>query len=104
MKQTKLRRRRVIRYAILYLVLLVVFVAIMVGPGVAGKHLNISWPDLLTKEGLIQPTGLNNDDTEGRKPTGTGKVPYTGVLASQIASEKAAKATAAAADRMMLLI
>ncbi|KAL2259500.1 hypothetical protein VTK26DRAFT_6802 [Humicola hyalothermophila] len=104
MKQTKLRRRRVIRYSILYFVLLVVFLALLVGPGVAGKHLNLPLPDILSKHGLVQPTGLNNDDTEGRRPTGTGKVGYTGVLASKIASEQAAKATAAAADRMMLLI
>lgn len=37
MKQSKLRRRRVIRFAIVYFVLLVVFVALVAGPVFAGK-------------------------------------------------------------------
>ena len=73
MKQTKLRRRRVIRYAILYFVLLVVFLAITVGPGVGGKYIGTSFlPKLVTDQGLLQPTGLNNNDTRGRNHTGTG--------------------------------
>ncbi|TQS33590.1 hypothetical protein Golomagni_06060 [Golovinomyces magnicellulatus] len=38
MKQSKLRRRRVIRFAIVYFVLLVVFVALVAGPVFAGKN------------------------------------------------------------------
>lgn len=37
MKQSKLRRRRVIRFAIVYFVLLVVFIALVAGPVYAGK-------------------------------------------------------------------
>ncbi|KAF2001016.1 glycosyltransferase family 48 protein [Amniculicola lignicola CBS 123094] len=60
LKQTKLRRRRVIRYAILYFVLLVVFVALIAGPIIAGKYLKLS---LTLPLQLIQPTGFSNNDT-----------------------------------------
>jgi 1,3-beta-glucan synthase len=56
----------VIRYAILYFTILVVFIALIAGPIVAGKYikfeLNLPLP-------LIQPTGLNNNDT---RATATG--------------------------------
>jgi 1,3-beta-glucan synthase len=60
LKQTKLRKRRVVRYAILYFVLLVVFLALIIGPIVAGKQikLNVSLP-----MELLQPTGYSNNDT-----------------------------------------
>ncbi len=94
MKQTKLRRRRVIRYAILYFVLLVVILALIIGPAVAGKYIPTFNLSLLSDNHLVQPTGLDNDDTQGRNATGTGAVPYTGVLASAMsASAAAAKAT-----------
>lgn len=60
MKQTKLRKRRVIRYAILYFVLLVVFLALIVGPIVAGKQIKLS---LTLPMELLQPTGYSNNDT-----------------------------------------
>ncbi|KAL5372230.1 hypothetical protein PMIN06_007399 [Paraphaeosphaeria minitans] len=60
LKQTKLRRRRVVRYAILYFVLLVVFIALMIGPVIAGKFLKLS---INIPMDLLQPTGLNNNDT-----------------------------------------
>jgi 1,3-beta-glucan synthase len=91
MKQTKLRRRRVIRYAILYFVLLIVFLAITVGPGVAGKYIGTKFlPEMLTKEGLLQPTGLNNNDTRGRNHTGTGAPGRAAATAST--TTKAARA------------
>lgn len=74
LKQTKLRKRRVVRYAILYFVLLVVFLALIVGPIVAGSKLNFKL-DLPME--LMQPTGFSNNDT-GSTPTGTciqGKCP-----------------------------
>ena len=49
-----------IRYAILYFVLLVVFIALMVGPVVAGKYLKLNINIPLD---LLQPTGQNNNDT-----------------------------------------
>lgn len=49
-----------IRYAILYFVLLVVFIALVVGPIVAGKFLKFNMSIPLD---LLQPTGLKNNDT-----------------------------------------
>jgi 1,3-beta-glucan synthase len=67
LKQSKLRKRRVIRYSILYFFLLVVFIALIVGPVVAGKFLTMS---VAIPMQLLQPTGLNNNDTSGSH-TGT---------------------------------
>ncbi|KAI9670085.1 MAG: 1,3-beta-D-glucan synthase [Trizodia sp. TS-e1964] len=67
LKQSKLRKRRVIRYAILYFVMLVVFIALVVGPVMAGKFLK-SLPSIPLN--LLQPTGQDNNDTLA-KMTGT---------------------------------
>jgi len=74
MKQSKLRKRRVWRYAILYFLLFVLFVAMLVGPIVAGSK--ILSPSLIKDIPLqlYQPVGLNNNDTRGRNETGTGAV------------------------------
>ncbi|KKY20183.1 putative glucan synthase [Diplodia seriata] len=69
LKQTKLRKRRVIRYSILYFFLLLIFVLLIAGPLVASKFLT-SLPDIPMD--LVQPTGLNNNDTKGTSETGTG--------------------------------
>jgi 1,3-beta-glucan synthase len=66
LKQSKLRKRRVIRFAILYFFMLVVFVALIVGPIVAGRFFT-TLPDIPLD--LLQPTGLNNNDTTS-EPTG----------------------------------
>jgi 1,3-beta-glucan synthase len=68
LKQTKLRKRRVIRYAILYFVLLVVFLALIVGPIVAGNKFDFGLPKLPME--ILQPTGFSNNDTTNT-PTGT---------------------------------
>ncbi|KAF2738311.1 hypothetical protein EJ04DRAFT_62231 [Polyplosphaeria fusca] len=87
LKQTKLRKRRVIRYAILYFVILVVFVALLAGPIVAGKYL----PKMTSiPMDLLQPTGLNNNDTK-TTPTGTclnGPCPGPGGAAQQSAAAR----------------
>jgi 1,3-beta-glucan synthase len=62
MKQTKLRKRRVIRYAILYFFLLIIFLCLIVGPIVAGKFLKLSIGDQIPLQ-IMQPTGYNNNDT-----------------------------------------
>lgn len=67
LKQTKLRKRRVIRYAILYFILLVVFLALIVGPIVAGNKFDFGLPTLPME--ILQPTGFNNNDTTNT-PTG----------------------------------
>lgn len=56
-----------IRYAILYFTILVVFIALIAGPIVAGKYIKFN---LALPFPLIQPTGLNNNDTK-TTPTGT---------------------------------
>lgn len=66
MKQSKLRRRRVWRYAVLYFVMLVIFLVLLVGPILAGGTIN-TVTSSLTKSlgnGLIQPNygnGTNNN-------------------------------------------
>lgn len=82
MKQSKLRRRRVIRFAILYFVLLVVFVGLIVGPSVAGdlvpKDLYTSINDILPDFYLVQPNGQDRDNTNSTSATGTGMDGYSG--------------------------
>jgi len=76
MKQTKLRKRRVIRYAILYFFMLVIFLVLIVGPIVAGRFLTLSFLKDLPME-IMQPTGFSNNDTKST-PTGSciqGKCP-----------------------------
>lgn len=68
LKQSKLRRRRVIRFAILYFLMLVIFVALIVGPIVASGFMgNLSFNPM----NLMQPTGQDNNDTT-EEETGTG--------------------------------
>jgi 1,3-beta-glucan synthase len=61
MKQTKLRKRRVIRYAILYFFLLLIFLILIVGPIVAGKMIDLGLKNLPMD--ILQPTGFSNNDT-----------------------------------------
>ena len=93
LKQTKLRKRRVVRYAILYFVLLVVFLAIIVGPIVAGKQLKL---DVTIPMELLQPTGFSNNDTTDT-PTGNciqGACPeYQGGAAANTGSGDSAEAS-----------
>jgi 1,3-beta-glucan synthase len=73
MKQTKLRRRRVIRYSILYFVMLVVFVALIIGPALAGKYVPNSAYSFFSGNlaALVQPIDKSNNDTRGTLQTGT---------------------------------
>jgi 1,3-beta-glucan synthase len=81
MKQSKLRRRRVFRFAVLYFVMLIVFVGLIVGPVVGGKSVGKSLTDMVPSSlNLLQPTDLDNDDTRGDTPTGTGRDGYTGAF------------------------
>lgn len=83
LKQSKLRRRRVIRYSILYFTLLVIFVGLMVGPSVAGSKIPLDSLEKLASDmalpGLFQPSGQNNNDTQNRTETGTAAPSYSGV-------------------------
>ncbi|KAF2664339.1 1,3-beta-glucan synthase [Microthyrium microscopicum] len=75
LKQTKLRKRRVIRYSILYFALFVFFLVLIVGPIIAGPKLpTIDLPSGILGD-LIQPHGLNHNDTAS---TLTGNNPQFG--------------------------
>ena len=67
MKQSKLRRRRVIRYSCIYASLLILFIGILVAPIVAGKNISSSFvnsvPHTGIFAGLVQPLNQTNNDT-----------------------------------------
>ncbi|KAI0205997.1 1,3-beta-glucan synthase component FKS1 [Astrocystis sublimbata] len=79
MKQSKLRRRRVIRYAALYFSLFILFVALIVGPAVGGKELikqdTVDKVNKLLPESLgplVQPNNWDlRNNTRNRTETGT---------------------------------
>ncbi|KAK6443547.1 1,3-beta-D-glucan synthase [Oleoguttula sp. CCFEE 5521] len=86
LKQTKLRRRRVIRYAIMYFSMLFLFVILIVGPIIASKFLDVT--TLKFDVGgmiLIQPTNWNNNDTSN-SATGSGLNGATGAQATSVGS------------------
>lgn len=94
LKQTKLRKRRVVRYAMLYFFLLLIFVLTIAGPLVASKFLK-DLPVSSIPMDLYQPTGLNNNDTKGTSETGTG-------AAGGAAATGDAASTSGSAKRLML--
>lgn len=69
LKQSKLRKRRVVRYAILYFSMFVLFILLIVGPVVAKKFIDIPRIDIME---LQQPTNWNNNDTSA-SDTGTAR-------------------------------
>lgn len=75
LKQSKLRRRRVIRFAILYFFMLVIFLVLIIGPVIVRNYIH-SLPSIPLN--LMQPTGQNNNDTTN-KETGNG---LNGVIAA----------------------
>ncbi len=103
MKQSKLRRRRVIRYAVMYFGMFVVFVGLIVAPIVAGNKIPASITNQLSSTNLVQPVGLNNNDTEGHTQTGTGAADYTGFLATVTGASASASASASADSKIRLL-
>lgn len=62
----------------MYFLMLVVALALLVGPIVAGSMIIDSTKSLFEKPAdtmyLFQPVGLNNNDTQNDTETGTGKV------------------------------
>lgn len=95
MKQSKLRRKRVFRYAILYFTMFILFMALMIGPAVAGDMIpmNIFKSLDTTDLALIQPTSLNNDNTRGETETGTGAADYSGAYLTMTSSSAKASKT-----------
>ena len=92
LKQSKLRRRRTIRYAILYFTLFVLFIVLIVAPMVAGKFLDIAKINIPMN--LVQPTNLKNNDTTDQT-TGT----ILGTAAATAAASGDSAASSAAARR-----
>ncbi|KAI6825602.1 1,3-beta-glucan synthase component [Hortaea werneckii] len=81
LKQSKLRKKRVVRYAILYFSLFVLFLVLMIAPTVA-RQMGVSVSlDIMQ---LQQPTDWKNNDTLGSSDTGTalGTAAATGASAS----------------------
>jgi 1,3-beta-glucan synthase len=70
------------RYAVLYFVLLVVFIALLVGPIVAGSKILSPSLEKNIPLSLFQPVGLNNNDTRGYNETGTGTLSGAGSTAA----------------------
>ena len=67
LKQTKLRRRRVVRFAILYFIMFILFLVLIIGPIIVKKFIHF---DLTIPLHLMQPTGQANNDTSN-KATGS---------------------------------
>ncbi|KAL3420513.1 1,3-beta-glucan synthase component [Phlyctema vagabunda] len=66
-KLSKLRQRRVVRFTVIYFALLVLFLALLVGPIVAGSKVADSFAKNIPTDGifsgLIQPTNQTKNDT-----------------------------------------
>jgi 1,3-beta-glucan synthase len=71
LKQSKLRKRRVVRYAILYFSMFVLFLVLIIGPVIVSKFMKV--PSLSIMQ-LQQPDNWNNNDTLGTSQTGTALV------------------------------
>jgi 1,3-beta-glucan synthase len=60
LKQSRLRKRRVIRFAILYFAMFILFLVLMIGPVIVRNFISFNLSIPLE---LMQPTGQNNNDT-----------------------------------------
>jgi len=80
MKQSKLRRRRVFRFAVLYFVLFVVFMGLIIAPVFVGTLLPPDVSKAANQIGmnLYQPNNQPNDNTNGEEPTGIKNPSYSG--------------------------
>ncbi|KAI9749619.1 MAG: 1-phosphatidylinositol-3-phosphate 5-kinase [Chaenotheca gracillima] len=93
LKQSKLRKRRVIRFAILYFIMLIVFVCLVAGPIVASRFVS-NLPSI--PENLLQPVGQNNNDTT-TKETGTGAAGGAGASSTGGGSDSSGSAASSVA-------
>lgn len=72
LKQARLRKRMVRKYCTLYFGILIIFVALIVGPSVASNYVNLNsiTADLPSfANGLFQPRNYSNNDTGPNKPS-----------------------------------
>lgn len=98
LKQSRLRKRRVIRFAILYFVMFIFFIVLMIGPVIVRNFITLNLSIPLE---LLQPTGQNNNDTSasatgssliaggGAASAGVGGGGSSGGTATQAASSAA---------------
>lgn len=96
MKQSKLRRRRVFRFAVLYFVMFIVFMGLIIAPVFVGEKIPASVAtevNGMLQMNLYQPNKQDNDDTDGEEPTGIKNPLYTGKFKST--STESPRATAA---------
>jgi 1,3-beta-glucan synthase len=112
LKQSKLRKRRVIRYAILYFFLLVIFVLLVAGPLIARSHIDmtsfakkLSGNSLLS--GLMQPldnNGANNDTWTGNTGNNLpgGKTSQASIPVNELWTQSTGTSTAGA--KMMFVL
>lgn len=62
-KQSRLRKRRVIRFAVLYFVLLISFILLFFGPIIVANFVDLSSLGKSIPLDLMQPIGQDNNDT-----------------------------------------
>jgi 1,3-beta-glucan synthase len=102
LKQTKLRKRRVVRYAILYFTLFILFMVLLIAPAVIGNLglLDTTFKSLYGSDFqyLMQPSDWNNNDTTSSK-TGSG---LPNQAAQTAGSTGKASASASSTRRAML--
>ena len=93
MKQSKLRKRRVWRYAVLYFTMFIVFLALILGPIFTKTQILNGTSSIITDGSktywLMQPINQNNNNTRNRTETGTGLV--SGAATTSAASTGAAR-------------
>ncbi|SZF03952.1 unnamed protein product [Blumeria hordei] len=107
MKQSKLRKRRVWRYAVLYFMMLTVFLSLLAGPIFAGSMI-IDGTSSLTSDPsktmfLFQPVGLNNNDTNGTTETGTAISGGTAETGTSTDSDTGAAETSSVSEKLRLI-
>lgn len=90
------------RYALLYFTLLILFLVLFVGPSIAGKYVPTSLLDMLSSTDLVQPTGLDNNNTIGETETGTGAASYSGALLTMTSGSASSSATGTANAKIRL--
>ncbi|KAL1962973.1 hypothetical protein VTN77DRAFT_8819 [Rasamsonia byssochlamydoides] len=99
LKQSKLRRRRVIRYSILYFAMLILFIVLIAAPLVA-RNLNL--PQFNIPMQLMQPINQDNNDTTSYY-TGNNLPPGFGPVLSSGAAAAATTGSGSGGAKMMFM-
>jgi len=95
LKQSRLRKRRVIRFAILYFAMFILFIVLVIGPVIVRNFITLN---LTIPLELMQPTGQDNNDTSA-SATGSSLIPGAAAASGGAAAGgSAGTATKAAAS------